>query len=444
MNKNITRRDFLRKSFTGTAGALFIPSLIPSSVLAGRADILPNDKINMGFIGVGNMGTGHLKSVVEYDDVKVIAVCDVRKKHRDRAKKIVDSHYDNSDCVTYNDYRELLARKDIDAVLTAAPDHWHALIGIEAARQGKHMYYEKPMSLTLEEGKAMRDAVNKYGVIFQFGTQQRSDERFRTAVELVRNGRIGNLEKIIIGSASYTPVPVQPTEPVPEGFDYDFWLGPAPWSPHTSLRCTRQWTLISDYSLGCLSGAWGIHHVDIAQWATNSDKSGPVEVKGEGSVPKEGLFDTYRTWMAEHTYENGIKLFHGDFSAAKKQFPEFPTNHGSPMGMMFKGTNGWIYVKRGFIDASQKSILRQPIGASEIRLPQSNDHRRNFLDAVRTGQQNICPVETAVRSETVCQQAYIAMELGEKLKWDPVKEAFINNDKANAMLSRPMRSPWHL
>ncbi len=442
-----TRRDFLRRSAAAGAGLFCLPTMIPSSVRTGSKKVLPNDRINLGFIGVGNMGTGHLRSCTGYDDVMVTAVCDVRKEHRDRAKEIVDTAYGNTDCAAYNDFRELLARGDIDAVLTATPDHWHALIGIEAARRGKHMYYEKPASLTIDEAKALRGAVNSSGVVFQFGTQQRSDERFRRAVELVRNGRIGQLEAIVVGSSTGGDkiIPLQPIEPVPEGFDYDFWLGPAPWAPFTSFRCTRNWTHIADYSLGSLSGAWGIHNVDIAQWAADADHTGPVEVRGTGTIPADGLFDTYGTWYAEHRYDSGVKLVHADWLSARERFPEYyHPESTSPMGILFRGPEGWIYVARGFIDASPKAILHNPVSPGGIRLPVSNDHRRNFFDAVRTGRQTICPVENAVRSETVCQQAFIAMELEQTLYWDPVRERFKDNETANTLLSRPMRSPWHL
>jgi predicted dehydrogenase len=287
----------------------------------------------------------------------------------------------------------------------------------------------------------MRKAVNRYKVVFQHGTQQRSDERFRFAVELVRNGRIGDLEKIVIGSASYDPVPPQPEQPIPEGLDYDFWLGPAPVKPYTELRCTRNFTLISDYSLGCLSGAWGIHHVDIAQWTMDADRSGPVEVQGTGIIPPDGLFDTYWEFDVEHTYPNGVKLYHMDFRTAKRKEPLYTHN---AMGMLFVGSEGWIQVRRGYIDAHPKSLLRTVIGPSEIQLPRSTDHRRDFLDAVKTRQEALCPIETAVRSDTVCHQADIAIKLGRKLYWDPGNEMFKDDPEANKLLSRPMRSPWHI
>ncbi len=441
MKKLIKRRSFLEKTIGGAISVVGLPVIVPSHVLALNNQVPPSDKIVLGFIGVGGMGTGHVRSFLGYNDVKIAAVCDVRKEHRDRAKGLIDEKYGNQDCKTFNDFRELLSLNDIDGIVIATPEHWHTLIGLEAARQHKDMYYEKPLSLFFRQCQAMREAVNRYKIIFQHGTQQRSDERFRFAVELVRNERIGKLEKIVIGSASYQPVPPQPEQPIPEGLDYEFWLGPAPKKPYTELRCTRNFTLISDYSLGCLSGAWGIHHIDIAQWAMDADLTGPHEVEGTGIIPEEGLYDTYWEFDVEHTYANGVKLHHMDHKTARKKEPLY--TH-SAMGMLFVGSDGWIQVRRGYIDAYPKDLLRTIIGPNEIQLPRSNDHRRNFLDAVRTRQKPICPVETAVRSDSVCHQADIAIKLGRKLQWDPVKEEFKNDPDANRLLSKPMRSPWHI
>lgn len=389
------------------------------------------------------MGTGHVRTFLGFEDVQVRAVCDVRREHRERAKKMVDERYGNPDCATYNDFRELLGRGDIDAVLIATPDHWHALIGQEAARQGKAIYYEKPMGLTVAEAQAIRSTVNRYGSIFQFGTQQRSYPRFRFAVELVRNGYIGDLKQIVVGSASYTEVPTQPEEKVPEGLDYDRWLGPASWAPYTPLRCTRNWTLIRDYSLGCLSGAWGIHHIDIAQWTLDADESGPISVEAKGSISRTGLYDTFQFFESEHLYANGVKLLHIDHIHAKKRFHQF-NNPGSSMGILWEGSQGWVYVARDYINASSQSLLRTVISPNESKLPISNNHRRNFIDAVKSGTDPICPVGPGVKSEIVCQQADIAIRLGQRLEWSNEKERFINNPIANRMLSKPMREPWKL
>ncbi len=432
------RRDFIKTSLLGAA-AVSAPIVVPARVL-GRGAVPPSDCIVMGCIGVGSMGTGHVRSFLGQPDVRIVAVCDVRREHRNRAKKIIDEHYGNSDCAVYNDFRELLARDDIDAVTNVTPDHWHALIGLEAVRRRKDMYYEKPLSLTIEESKAVRDAVKASGVVFQFGTQQRSDQEFRRAVELIRNGRLGELTSVKIGSASYSQIPRQPEQPVPEGFDYDFWLGPAPYAPYTAERCTRQWTLISDYSLGCVSGAWGIHSVDIVQWANRSDDAAPVLASGSGFFPKDGFYDTAQHFDVEQVYANGLRLRHMDMHTAKKTAWQFGLFW---MAILFEGTEGWIYVGRGFMDAHPKSLLTEKLKSHEERLPASRNHHRNFLDAVRTRASTVSPIDAAFYSDVACHQAHIAMKLGRPVKWDNVLEKF-DDEEANRMMSRPMRSPWHL
>jgi predicted dehydrogenase len=441
MQSKLNRRKFLKNGLAATIGLTAFPAVLPASVFPGNNRIMPNDKINLGFIGVGGMGTGHLRSFLGFDQVRVVAVCDVQKENRDNAKKITDDHYGDNDCSAYNDFRDLLARKDIDAIVQAVPDHWHALIGVEAARHGKAMYFEKPLALTVQESQILRRAINKYNICFQHGTQQRSDAGFRFVTEMVRNGRIGNLNRIIVGSASFTPTPMPPAEPVPDGIDYNMWLGPAPLAPYNELRCTRNFTLIDDYSLGCISGAWGIHHVDIAQWALDADNSGPVEVEGTGSIP-DGLYDTFHTFEVEHKYENGVKLLHIDHITARRKIPQFDVR--SSMGILFEGSEGWLYIARGYMDAHPKSLMNSIISPNEIKLPFSNNHHLNFLEAVRTGSDTISQIGPAVKSEIVCQQAYIAMKLGRKLYWDNDTEMFINDEDANKMLSRPMRTPWHL
>ena len=441
MKSEMNRRHFLKRTTGAAIGALGFPYIVPSTVFSHSGSVPPSDRIVMGCIGVGEMGTGHVRSFLGYDDVYIAAVCDVRKSHRDRAKGLVNKRYGNNDCATYNDFREILARKDIDSVLIAVPDHWHALIGIEAARNGKHMYYEKPMSMSVAESQAVREAVKRYNVVFQFGTQQRSNERFRLTCELIHNGKIGELQTIMIGSASYKPIPAQPEQPVPEGFDYDLWLGPAPVAPYTFKRCTRNWTLIRDYSLGCLSGAWGIHHVDISQLANNSDDTAPVETEGYGVFPDKGLYDTAIAWEVEHKYANGVKLIHMDMPTALKRAEQFKIHW---MGVLFQGSDGWIYVCREIMKTNPDSLIRYKFSASDKRLPGGTDHRRNFLDAVKNRQQTMSPVDAAARSDMICHHADIAMRLGRKLNWDPVKEEFVNDAEANRLLNRPMRSPWHL
>jgi len=439
----LPRREFLRDMLGGLASLVGFPVLVPSRVLGGVGQVSPGDRIVLGCIGVGGMGTGHLRRFLEQRDVRVAAVCDVRQTYLDRAKKKIDEYYGDQACETYNDFRELLARDDVDAVVIATPEHWHALVGIEAARQGKHMYYEKPMSITVAEAKAVRDAVIRYGVVFQFGTQQRSSHYYRHTCELVRNGRIGQLQTIMIGSAGgqYNHIPEEPPQPVPPGFDYDMWLGPAPCAPYCDTRVSRTWMFISDYGLGCLDGAWGIHDVDIAQWVNDSDASGPIEVEGAGRF-YDDIRDTAYSWEVEHKYANGVRLIHMDMVTATKRAKQFGIRNY--MASVIFGTEGWIYVSREGMQTNPESLMGAVIGPNEVKVIKSDDHHRNFLDAIKTGQQTISPVEAAVRAETICQQAHIAMKLNRKLRWDPVREVFIDDEEANRMLSRAMRSPWHL
>ena len=430
------RRDFIRKTGVAVAAPLFIPRHV-----LGRGFTAPSDKIVMGCIGVGGMGSGHVRSFLGQDDVHIVAICDVRREHLDRAVGMVNAAYGNSQCAGYHDFRDILARNDIDAIVTATPDHWHALIGLEAARRGIDMYYEKPLSRTIAESRAIRDAVKNSGVVFQFGTQQRSDQRFRFALELIRNGRIGELQQVMIGSASYNQIPLQKEQPVPPGFDYNMWLGPAPWAPYTFERCTRQWTLKLDYSLGCVSGAWGIHSVDMVQWVNRSDNAAPISAEGSGVFPDKGFYDTAQHFEIEHVYENGLKLIHMDMATAKKRAPQFDLFW---MAILFQGSDGWIYVGRGFIDAEPKSLLREKLGPNDERLPVSNDHRRNFPDCVRQRKRPISHIDSAFYSDVACQQAHIAMTLGRKITWDNKAEMFLNDAEANRMTARSMRAPWHL
>lgn len=433
------RREFLR-SLAGTAAVVGFPTIVPASALGADGNVAPSDRIVMGSIGVGGQGGGHLRSLLNYDDVQVAAICDVQRTRRQDCKDRVDTRYGNNNCATYNDYRELLARPDIDAVLIAVPDHWHALIGLEAARNGKHMYYEKPMGVSFAEAKAVREAVKRTGVTFQFGTQQRSQQQYRVCGELVQNGKIGELKEILIGSAGSQYRPNQPEEPIPAGFDYDMWLGPAPWAPYSAERVTRNFTLIYDYSLGCISGAWGVHDTDSAQWIHGTDNTAPVSVEGTGELPADGLYDTYTAWDVVHTYADGVKLRHMDIATARTAHDQFKT--GS-MAMMFIGTEGWIYVSRSGMRTDPPNLSRDGAGPNEIQLMRSNDQRRNFFDAIRKGTEPISPIEAAVNADMICQQGDIAIRLGRRLNWDPVAERF-DDEQANRMLSRPMRSPWRL
>jgi len=451
----MNRREFLTGAAAVGAAVTGFPYIVPGRVLGAEGAVPPSEKIVMGCIGVGSMGGGHVRGFAGQDDVRVVAVCDLRRKFRERAKQVVDQRYGNADCRMYHDFRDLLARPDIDAVCIATPDHWHALIAIEAAKNHKDMYMEKPVDVHVAAAKALRETINRYGVVFQFGTQQRSDRGFRFGCELVRNGRIGTLHTIVVGSlqgAQLVNQPLQP-QPDPEEFDYDFWLGPAPWSPYTFERAASRdegspgyWMHIHDYGLGCLSGAWGIHDVDIAQWGNNTDDTGPLEIEGTGVIPSDGLCDTALTWRVEHTYANGVKMIYLDRAQAQREFPQFEskTLQYTGVGVLFIGSDGWVIVSRGGTDAGPKSLLQTTFDSNKPRLPVSNNHKRDFLDCVKTRRRPISHIEAAVRSDTICHLDDIAIRTGRKLRWDPKAEQFLNDDQANRLLARPLRSPWQL
>jgi len=438
-NKNMTRRNFLKGM---TAAVATVGPLVIVSCARGRPKRFgPNDMIGLGCIGMGGRGTAVMSSLMRegLEDTRVVAVCDVNEQPRLAAKDRVEKFYTQNlgkgtykGCDVYNDFRELLARKDIDAVTVTTPDHWHIPIAIAAAKVRKDMYVEKPLGMSVQQGRALCNVVKANKCIFQFGTQQRSDARFRQACELVRNGKIGKLHTIKVGSPFSGREPMPAPTPVPKGFDYTMWLGPAPEAPYTEKRCvTPFWYFISDYALGFIAG-WGIHHVDIAQWGNNTDLTGPIEFEGKGEFPPKGeLCDTATAWLVNCTYANGVEMIFAD----DKQIRH---------GVTFEGSDGWVFVDREKIEAKPESLLKWQPGPNDIHLYKSDEHARNFLDCVKSRKETICPVEVAQRSDTICQVSDITIRLGRKMKWNPEKERFVGDPEADKMLSRPMRASWHL
>ncbi len=418
----LNRRDLLKGSLAASAGAFAIPAIVPSWANGATA---PSNRIAIGVIGTGGKGMGNLKAFMNFPDVKVVAACDVDADHlrqaREQAKLAAGS--------CYNNFRELLARDDIDAVAVNTPDHWHVPISIAAIKAGKDVFCEKPLTLTIGGGRMLADASKRYGAVFQTGSQQRSDVEFRFGCELVRNGRIGKLQTIevgIPGNNRDNPLDWR-AEPVPEGFDYDMWLGPAQDAPYTPERCHYTFRFLLDYSGGQVTN-WGAHYLDIAQWGANADDSGPVEILGKGEFPTSGLFTTATKVDVTYTYANGVKLF-------------LRTDKGY---VRFNGTKGSVFIKRGLIETTPKSLVTSVIGPDEIHLYRSADHKRNFLDCIKSRSETIVPAEIGHRSASLCHLANIAMLTGRPLKWDPQKEIFTNDDAANRMLTRSMRPPWRL
>ncbi|MGD0596643.1 MAG: Gfo/Idh/MocA family oxidoreductase [Sedimentisphaerales bacterium] len=425
------RRGFLKR-VTGAAGAMAIPYIVPSSVFGSSGAVAPSNKLHVGMIGVGSQGTWDMRGFLDKPEALVVAVCDIDVKHQKAAKAEADLKYGNSDCKTYLDFRDVIARSDIDIIATAVPDHWHSIPAIMAAQAGKDIHGQKPLARTIREGRAICDAVKRYGRIWQTGSWQRSVYNFRRACELVRNGRIGKVHTVEVGLPTGSTRGNESIKPVPEGVDWDMWLGPAPWVPFRGIL-HWDWRWIMDYSGGQMTD-WAGHHIDIAHWALDLERTGPVEIEGKGTYPLDGIFNVPYQYKVTTKYANGLTMI----IANDRQLP-----HG--MGTCWYGDKGWLHVTRDEpIHANPKSVVDEVIGPNEIHLYESKDHHQNFLDCVKSRRETITPAEVAHRSLTPALLGEIAMLTGRKLKWDPEKEVIVGDEEANRMLSRPMRSPWHL
>ncbi len=389
----------------------------------------------MGIVGVGGRGVDNMRGFLRHQGVRIVAVCDVQQSQRQRAKAIADQHYGDKGCAIYSDFRELIARKDIDAVVIAPQDHWHALIAVAAARAGKDMYCEKPLGVAVLEGQVIRDAVRKHSRVFQTGTQQRSDEKFRFACELARSGYLGKIHTVKVGAPgpeykrTYSKPPTE--EPVPPGLDYDMYIGPAPMKPYNGGRLAwPDWYLIWDYCAGFIIN-WGVHHLDIANWGCPAVTAEPCEMEARGSYRNDGLTDNINDWQAEFTYASGLRMTYTDTGNPNKQ------------GCQFEGDKGWVHVDRAGISADPPSLLKVKIKPNES-LYESADHHTDFLNCVRTRRDPVAPVEAGHKASYLGLIAEAAVRLKRKLKWDPVKEEFIGDDEANALKARPYRKPWSL
>ncbi len=433
----LTRRGFLKRSGAVAAGAFAFPAIIPASARGADGTVAPSNRIVMGCLGVGSQGTGNMGNFLQRgQQIQIVAVCDVDRAHRQNAKKLVDEAQGNSDCAEYNDFRELLERDDLDALSVALPDHWHAIPVIAAARKGLHMYAEKPLALTITEGRAMVDAVHKAGVVWQTGSWQRSQGHFRKGCELVRSGRIGEVHTVKVGLPTGSPTTPQPEMPVPEGFDYDLWLGPAPEAPYTEQRCHWNFRWILDYSGGQLTD-WAAHHCDIANWGMGTEHTGPVSIRGGGLFPRDGLWDAATDYTIVYEYPAGAS------PVAPNGFTLIVSN-SFPMGTRFEGSEGWVYVDRGEkLETYPENLKTAALGPDE-GLYKSDDHILNFIECVHSGEKTVAPIEAAHYAINLAHLGNISMRLERELKWDPAAERFINDPTADRMLKRAMRSPWHL
>lgn len=421
----VSRRDFLRLGLVAM-GALGL------SQGRGRA-AAPNERIALGFIGMGRQNRSLLNGFLRKPEVQVVAVCDVDTTRREDARQRVEAFYGRQErsgtyrgCAGYRDFRELLGRSDIDAVVIATPDHWHALQVVAAAAAGKDIYCEKPLSLTIAEARVMIESVRRHGRVLQTGSQQRSSSEFRRACELVRNGRIGRVERVIVGVGGPSRWCDLPEEPLEPGLDWDLWLGPAPWRPYNSILSPRGvhdhfplWRRYREYSGGAMTD-WGAHHFDIAQWGLGMDGSGPVEV-----IPPEALGPGTGV---RFRYANGVEVVHDS----------------EKRGVWFEGTEGRIFVDRGKFEAQPEAVAAEPLGPGALRLYRSDDHLQDWLNCIRTRQRPICDVEVGARSVTVCHLGNLAYWYWRRLRWDPAQWRFVGDAEANDWLDRPRREPWKL
>jgi predicted dehydrogenase len=425
MPRSVSRRRFLQ---TATA-AVVAPTIIPGSALGLDSSIPPSERIIMGCIGVGGQGTRQMAGgiwspeggFIAQQQVQVVAVCDANRHNRENARNIVNQRYGNKDCAAYVDFRELLERSDISAILSATGDRWHSYVGMAAARAGKDVYSEKPVSVTIAEARALANTVRRYGVIFQIGTQQRSMRNFRFACELVRNGYLGDVKRVIGDLVpGFPPHCDLPAQPVPDWLNYDLWLGPAPWRPFNQ-GVVGGWMGWFDYSGGDMTN-WGAHVMDIVQWGLGMDDSGPLEV-----IPPDGK----------------------EFKVLTYRYPKnviavIDRTPGMSKGIIFEGTKGTVRVSREVFETEPASLKKVTLGPTEIRLHESDNHHTDFLNSVRTRERNASDAEIACRSISVCHMGNIAIYLNRPLKWDARKEQFIDDAEANQMLHREPRAPWYL
>ncbi len=444
------RRTFIKKSGTVASSIIVAAPIIIQSCSRGRdRHKSPSERINLAVIGCGNQAGNDVQEYLKDERVQITAVCDVNKKSsgywdgkvagREFIKEMVETTYSErfgkkyKGCREFNDFRNVIDRNDIDAVHIATPDHWHSIPVLMAADAGKDIYCQKPLALTISEGRAMSNAVKKHGIVFQTGSQQRSNANFHRICELVRNGRIGKLHTVRCGLPSGTPdygrtgLNTNPT-PVPKGFDYNMWLGPAPEAAYSPCRTFVNFRWVLDYSGGQLTD-WGGHHPDIAQWGMDTEYTGPVKIQNaKASCLLHPVWNTAAEFYFEAIYKNGVKLI----VSSKEEFG----------GVKFEGTEGSVWSSRGQHGASSPELLDTVIGNDEVHLYKSDNHFRNFIDCVYSRKETAAPAEKAHRSITIAHLGNIAMILNQDLEWDPDTEKFINNENANRMLSRPMRAPW--
>jgi predicted dehydrogenase len=433
-----------RRTFLSAAGAtIAAPYIIPSSALGADGKTAANSRINFGVIGNGGQAEGLMKTAIAHDNVRVIAVCDVDKSHSAAFKKMVDDQYNNQECVVYSDFRELIARDDIDAVIVATPDHWHALICVEAAKRGKDIYCEKPLTWSLGEGRMVVKAVQQNKRVFQVGSMQRSGKYFKQACELVRNGYLGEIKNILVSLPDFgNAIWVDEFPKAPAEIDWEFYVGPAEWTPFHPKRYHWDWRWWMGFGGGQMMD-WIGHHADIAHMAMNWDNTGPVEVEGvrwEPQKERNNLYNAPARYMFNCKYENGATLTVANAS-------DMPDNFKAcgELGTMFFGEGDkWLYIDRSGIKAYNKALLKTNFKKSDFRFRTERNHMTDFITCIGTREETIAPVNAGHRSASVGHLGKIACTLGAKFKWDPAKEEFVDNPALNGMLMRKYRGDWKL
>ena len=440
MSKQTSRATSRRHFIATTAAAVTIPILFPGCATHYARRKSPNNRINVGIVGYGWQGESNTKPYFYEDDCRVIAVCDVDSKHLAEGVKAVNDHYENTDCASYHDYRELMAREDLDAVVLSLPDHWHELVATEAARRKLDIYGEKPLAKTIAEQQCIVRAVQDNDVIWQTGSWQRSRANFRKAVEIVRNGLIGRVTRVEVGMSSGhkdfadTKEFMTPTEPPPE-LDYDMWIGPSAMQPYIKARIHKNWRWNYNTGGGQLLD-WVGHHLDIAHWGLNFDRTGPYEVEGVGEFPpKDAVWNTCTRYRVELKYPGGVTMTmaggHGDIQTGTKWI----------------GDEGWVYVSREKFEASNdewKKMKQLPDAQRKAKVYTSSNHTRNFLDCIRSRKPTITPVETAHNSAVPGHLGLISMFVGRKIRWDAKREVIIDDPEASKLMTREYRAPWKM
>ena len=432
MTNKTNRRTFLKNTLATGAGLVILPTIIPASAIGKNGYVAASERIVMGCIGVGSQGSYNMRNFMKIPGIQVVSVCDVDKTNRDKAAGLVNEKYNNQDCRTHVDFREFLAKEKLDACTIALPDHWHGIIYSAVANAGLDVYAEKPLCRTIDDGIKIVKAVDKNNIIWQTGSMQRSSGEFYRAVELVRNGIIGDVNYVEVGLPTGNRDTMAPASaPIPEGLDWDFWLGPAPTVPFQGVYHWN-WRWIMDYSGGQLTD-WAGHHIDIALWGTDLEHTGPVEIEGKADYPRKGIYNTPIEYDFMNTFANGLKMRVANNSKLK---------HGG--GATFYGTEGWINVDRGKLIASDEKLLSAEIDENGYKPYRSRNHYQNFIDCTKTREETIVPAHTGLRAISVALLGEIAMLTERKIKWDPEKMEIIGDDMASRLLKRPYRKPWKI